>query len=156
MSADGTAYQTWDATVQALDALGIGVLDRVEGGHLDDLMALYAVSWWTDTRTRDDVVTMLETTPVQVVLRDRQTGRLIGFTRVLTNYVYKALIFDVIVDPARRGEQLGRHLMNLALGHPRLAGVKSFELYCRAEMVPFYRQWGFETGGESQLMRLKL
>lgn len=34
-----------------------------------------------------------------------------AFARILTDYVYKALILDVIVEPAYRGRGLGRLLM---------------------------------------------
>ena len=36
-------------------------------------------------------------------------GELVGFARVLSDKVFKALIFDVFVDPAHRGRALGRH-----------------------------------------------
>ena len=44
-----------------------------------------------------------------------------------------------------RGQGLGRRLMDALLGHPELADVHHFELYCLEEMAPFYEQWGFQS-----------
>ncbi len=55
---------------------------------------------------------------------------------MITDDGYLALVLDVIVE------------------HPRLADVRSVEIVCQPDMVPFYRRWGFtdEVGG-SRLMR---
>jgi len=86
---------------------------------------------------------MLEHTKVTVGFCDTESKRLIAFARVLTDYVYKALVLDVIVDAGSRGQGLARALMDAVVGHPSLASVEHFELYCRPELMPLYRQWGF-------------
>jgi len=102
----------------------------------------------------DDIRRMLEHTDITLGLCERATGRLAAFARVLTDRVFKGFIFDVIVDPACRGRGLGNRIMEAILGHPDLARVRHFELYCRPEMFPFYRRWGFtEDVGEILLMR---
>ena len=45
--------------------------------------------------------------------------------------------------------------MQAILGHPRLARVRDFELYCRPELVPFYRRMGFDPDPD-QLKFLRL
>jgi predicted GNAT family N-acyltransferase len=84
----------------------------------------------------------------------REPKRLVGFARVITDDVYLAVVLDVIVSPAARGSGLGAMLLDAIVGHPRLAAVRSVELVCQPDMVPFYRRWGFtdEVGG-SRLMR---
>lgn len=45
-------------------------------------------------------------------------------------------------------------LMDAIVGHPELAEVRSIELICQPELVPFYRCWGFtDEVGRSLLMR---
>ena len=72
-------------------------------------------------------------------------GRLVAFARVITDRVFKALVFDVIVAPDRRGDGLGRMLVDHIVTHPVIAGVKHLELYCLPELVPFYEAMGFST-----------
>ena len=116
------------------------------------LHALYQNEWWSAGRTREETTRVLEGSDLTLALVEE--GRLLGFARVLTDGVFKALIFDVIVAPEKRGSDLGRRLIDEIINHPTLGGVKHFELYCRPGMVPFYEKWGF-TGdlGEIRLMR---
>jgi predicted GNAT family N-acyltransferase len=97
---------------------------------------------------------MLAASDLVVALIHRPSGRLVGFTRAITDGVYLAVVLDVIVAPGSRGSGLGAMLMNAIVGHPRLAAVRSIELVCQPELVPFYRRWGFtEQVGGSRLMR---
>jgi predicted GNAT family N-acyltransferase len=84
----------------------------------------------------------------------RPSGRLVGFARVLTDEVYLAVVLDVIVAPDLRGSGLGETLLDAIVGHPRLASVRSIELVCQPDLMPFYRRWGFtDQVGGSRLMR---
>jgi len=97
---------------------------------------------------------MLAASDLVFALVDRSADRLAGFARVLTDGAYLALVLDVVVVEWR-GQGLGRTLMDAVVAHPRLAGVKSLELVCQPEMMPFYRRWGFTDDiGPSTLMRL--
>jgi predicted GNAT family N-acyltransferase len=139
--------------VSALDQAALERVDRIDDDQVDDLMRLYAQAWWSRDRCREDVVWMLRNTDLVIGFREPD-GRLIAFARILTDYVYKALLLDVIVDQEHRGGGLGRQLMEAALDHPELASVRHLELYCRPELVPFYRAWGFtDELGELRFMR---
>jgi predicted GNAT family N-acyltransferase len=117
--------------------------DRLRG----DLMELYRHEWWTNQRRDEDVARMLQHTDLVVgVCSD--DGRLVGFTRVLTDRVFKAVIFDVIVARDHRGDGLGKRLIDYVLDHPMVAAVRHVELYCKPEMIPFYRKWGFTAPGD--------
>ena len=129
-------------------------IERLTEEQVGQLHRLYQGEWWTRGRSLEDVCRMLEHTDLTLGLREKATGRLAAFARVLTDRVYKAFIFDVIVDPAYRGRGLGIRIMESVLGHPDLARVRHLELYCHREMFPFYRRWGFtEDVGETILMR---
>lgn len=81
-------------------------------------------------------------------------GELLGFTRVLTDFTYKALLFDVIVAESARGRGLGDVLVTTVRRHPRLQQVKHFELYCLPDMQAFYQRHGFDSAlGDIALMR---
>jgi GNAT superfamily N-acetyltransferase len=68
---------------------------------------------------------------------------LVAFSRVITDYVYKALILDVIGAPEFRNRNLGRRLMDAVCEYPPLTAVRHFELFCLPELIPFYQKWGF-------------
>ncbi len=110
-----------------------------------DLMALYRQTYWGRERSEEDVLKMLAHTDLMFTLVDTDSGHLVGFARVLTDTVYKAFVFDVIVDEGRRGQGLVRRLMDAITAHPQLLKVKHFELYCRPDVVELYRKWGFGT-----------
>jgi GNAT superfamily N-acetyltransferase len=118
-------------------------IDRLTEAQAHELVALYQKEWWTKGRELEDVRRMLE-----------QTDIVVAFARGLTDGVYKALIFDVIVADPHRSHGLGRALMDALLEHPRLKRVRHLELYCLPELIPFYRRWGFtDELGELRFLR---
>ena len=137
-----------------MDPADIDVRDTVEAARLAQLMDLYATEWWTATRTAADVARMLKATDLVIALVHRPTDRLVGFARVLTDEVYLAVILDVIVAAESRSLGVGKFLLDAIVGHPRLTGVRSLELVCKPDLMPFYRRWGFtDRVGQSRLMR---
>jgi predicted GNAT family N-acyltransferase len=113
--------------------------------QIHELHELYQGEWWTQGRSLDDVRTMLQRSDFLFAFYDESDGQLVAFARVLTDTVFKAFIFDVIVAPQHRDEGLGRRLMERILQHSDLRKVSHFELYCLPELVPFYEKLGFST-----------
>jgi GNAT superfamily N-acetyltransferase len=134
--------------------LALRLVEQLDGDLPEQLHALYLQEWWTHRRNVDDVRRMLEGSDVVLGFVDDETGRLAGFARVITDFVYKALVLDVIVQADYRNVGLGARLMDEVVGHPKLKDVLHFELYCRPELITFYERWGF-TGelGELRFMR---
>lgn len=126
----------------------------VEDHQLPELLALFESAWWTAGRSADETTRLLAESDVMVVLTDPVTERLVGFARVLTDFSQLAVVLDVIVDPRHQGAGYGAALMDAVVGHPQLAEVRSIELICQPELIPFYRRWGFtDDVGRSLLMR---
>jgi len=73
------------------------------------------------------------------------TGRLVAFCRVLTDFVYRGLLNDVMVDEDRQGEGIGRRLLELVASDPDLARVQSIGLWCKPHLVPLYEKFGFQS-----------
>lgn len=129
------------------------IIHRLTPTQIDDLLTLYRREWWTQERTREEIDIMLKHTDLIFCLIDEEE-RLVGFARVLTDRVFKAEIYDVIVAPEHRGRGLGRRLMEEILGHPGLRRVRQFNLQCLEEMRPFYEILGFaDLSGELVYMR---
>ena len=130
-----------DPTTEALHRI-----DRLTDRQVEDLHGLYLGEWWTNRRDLDDVRRMVEHTQVLVGFAEGSAdGRLVAFARVITDFVFKGLVLDVIVDPSYRNTGLGRRLMDEVVQHPRLRDVSHLELYCRPELEPFYERWGFTS-----------
>jgi GNAT superfamily N-acetyltransferase len=122
-----------------------------------DLHLLYRNEWWTRDREIDDVRRMLAHSDYVFGLCTTGPRRLVAFARVLTDRVFKAFLFDVIVAPDYRRTGVGKLLVDHVLRHPDLVRVAHFELYCLPELVPFYERWGFsaDVGGIVFLRRAR-
>jgi predicted GNAT family N-acyltransferase len=110
--------------------------------YIDDLMKLYKNEWWTKNRSKEEVIKMLQNTTL--VFGIVENDELVAFSRVLSDKVYKACIFDVIVKEDFRNKGYAKILMNEILNHKELKNVKTFELYCKDEMIGFYEKFGFK------------
>lgn len=129
-------------------------IEQLDGAQAERLTELFQAEWWTRGRTLEETNVMLASGNLLFGLADEESGQLVAFARVLTDNVFKALIFDVIVDPGYRGQKLGALLMDWIKSRPELARVRHFELYCLPELVPFYERWGLTTDvGDINLMR---
>ncbi|MFB9985892.1 GNAT family N-acetyltransferase [Mesorhizobium kowhaii] len=111
--------------------------------QIDQLVALFQTEWWTKGRTRSDTERALQMGGPMFAFVDPEGDDLVAFARTITDGVYKAMIFDIIVKAAWRGTGLGALLMETVLNDPALVNVKHRELYCLEDMVPFYEKWGF-------------
>lgn len=125
---------------------------QLEPHQIIQLRDLYKATWWTENRSLDAITHMLANSQEIFALLDSH-GDLYGFSRVLTDYVYKAFIFDVIVAASYQDSGWGSYLMDTILNEPNLAQVLHFELYCKPEMAPYYKRWGFHSSQDLCLMR---
>jgi predicted GNAT family N-acyltransferase len=106
---------------------------------LDAVQRLLAQTDWAAHRSPADLQTMLAGS---VCVGAWQADRLVGFARVITDGVYRALLEDVVVDESLRGQGIGRVLVERLL--ERLAHVQQILLVCGDHLIPFYDQFGFE------------
>lgn len=125
--------------------------------HLTDdqihqLHQLYQNEYWSKGRSVEDTRRCVEgSTSIFAFIEHDQ---LLAFARVLTDYVFKALIFDVIVSPSHRAQGLGKQIIESITCDTRLKKVKHIELYCLPDLFEFYGQFGFtQETGAMQLMR---
>lgn len=120
------------------------VIYELSNRHIEQLHQLYQKEWWTKARTLEDTRRCVANSQLCIALVDAQDN-LIGFARVLTDFTFKALVFDVMIREDQRGKGLGDRLMGLIKSHEQLSGVKHLELYCLPDMNDFYEKHGFTT-----------
>jgi GNAT superfamily N-acetyltransferase len=120
--------------------------------HIAQLSHMYKELGWGE-RSVEDIMRCLQGSQICIGIIDNNQD-LIGFTRVISDFIYKALIFDVMVSPEHRRKGLGQKLISLVKSHEKLIKVKHLELYCLPELVAFYTSLGFSTEvGGITLMR---
>ena len=126
-------------------------MDYIVNGDIneEELLYLYSLTDWANKRTAKDIKTMLSNTGLYFTVRDE--GRLIGFARVMTDFAYRALIDDVIVDSKYRGQGIGARLMVL-IGE-ELRDVEEVFLGCLENMVGFYEKFGYKKANHPVMKR---
>lgn len=107
-----------------------------------ELVRLYDHASWAKGRTVEATREMLANTDLALSAWDGT--HLIGFGRVLTDFVYRASIWDVIVDPAFQRQDIGTQIMKRILDHPALKRVELFWL-CTRDKQSFYEKLGFSA-----------
>ncbi len=108
---------------------------------VSQLLGLFRQAPWAKDRSLDDAKDMLQHTDLTLCAWDGD--HLIGFGRVLTDFVYRATIWDVIVDRAYQGQGVGTEIVKQILNHPRLKRVELFWLCTRRP--GFYEKLGFTS-----------
>jgi ribosomal protein S18 acetylase RimI-like enzyme len=104
------------------------------------LLALFDQTDWARGRRLNDIQRMLAETDVTISAWDGSL--LVGFSRVLTDYIYRASIWDVIVDVKYHDQDIGKGLIQRILTHPSLDHVELFWL-CTRRFQGFYASLGF-------------
>jgi predicted GNAT family N-acyltransferase len=122
--------------------------------QIGELHRFYTHEWWTKGRSLGDVRIMVENSSLIIGFVD-EDEKLVAFCRVLTDFVFRATIYDVIVAESLRGQGLGGRLMDAVSKHPRLQRVSTLWLCCNPDMTAFYEKWGFKIFNEGQLWMLK-
>src|SRR5579863_2747044 len=115
---------------------------------VDSILGLYRYAPWAKGRNRDDIQIMLEQSDLVVSVWDHD--RLVGFGRALTDRVYRANLYDIVVHPDYRRQGLGRSIVEFLLTPPLLAKVPVVSLFTR-DKEDFYKKLGFVTNPQKGL-----
>jgi N-acetylglutamate synthase-like GNAT family acetyltransferase len=73
-----------------------------------------------------------------------ESGRQVGFARVISDYATFAYLADVFVLEAQRGKGLGKRLMEVIMSHPKLQRLRTWHLVTR-DAHGLYQQFGFSA-----------
>jgi len=124
------------------------VVNELTSEHIKQLHHLYQSEWWTKGRVLEDTIKCVKGSQICIGIID-EDEKLVGFVRVITDFIYKALILDLIIKEESRKSGLEKKLINLIKNHKKLKDVKHFELYCLPELEEYYAKHGFssEVGG---------
>ena len=124
----------------------------IHEGHdvdIQQLQALYQHAPWATGRDLDGIKQMLSNTDYVFSARDGR--RLAGFARVLTDRIYRATLWDVVVHPDYQGQGVGESLMKTILSHPVLSKIQKFWLNTRDKQA-FYERFGFVRSDQGMVL----
>jgi GNAT superfamily N-acetyltransferase len=74
--------------------------------------------------------------------------RLVGFGRVVTDFVLHAMIYDMIVLPEYQGQGIGTLILQALLKRCKEQGIKDIQLFCAKGKRTFYERNGFVARAE--------
>ena len=120
------------------------IIYQLNETQIKQLHVLYQNTWWAKERSLDNTRKCVKNSSIIIAITD-QDNNLQAFCRILTDYIFKASIFDVIVAEEFQGQGFARKLLELIKTHKDLAEVKHFELYCLPDKIAFYEKYGFTT-----------
>lgn len=106
-----------------------------------ELQELFRFTHWGKSRTLEQIERMLEAT--NLCFSVRYDSRLVAFCRMLTDFVFRGSIWDILVHPDHQGRGLGSRLMGYALDHPSVKDIPVITSFS-SDLVPFLRRHGFE------------
>lgn len=112
---------------------------KVDFGQLQQLFAKTA--FWAQERNIEQLQIAIANSNPVVTVWDNE--RLIGFARANSDGIYRAAIWDVVVDPDYQGAGLGRKLVQTVLSHPLVSKVERVYL-TTTHKQSFYERIGFE------------
>jgi len=133
-----------------MDCSHIQFCDRKSVVDLTQLQALFKLgAFWATERKIEDLNIAIENSEPVISVWDSQ--KLIGFARATSDGIYRATIWDVVIDPEYRGAGLGRKLVQTVLSHPRVNRVERVYL-TTTHRQSFYERIGFEVNLSSTMV----
>lgn len=136
----------------AMKSQSIRFSDRKADIDLHQLQALFNKSafWAIDRQIEDLQIAIDRSEPVISVWDENNT---IGFARATSDGVYRATIWDVIIDPDYQRLGLGRKLVETVLDYPCMKRVERIYL-STTHQQNFYERLGFELNGSTTMVRV--
>ncbi len=84
------------------------------------------------------------------------SGRLVGFGRIICDGVVHALILDMIVHPSYMRRGIGTKILDNLVKKCREHNIRDIQLFCAKNKAAFYRKNGFvPRSGDAPGMELK-
>lgn len=107
-----------------------------------ELQDLYRFTHWGRSRSLEQIERMLNGT--NLCFSVRYEDKLVAFCRMLTDFVFRGSLWDILVHPDHQGKGLGSRMIEYALNHPAVKNIPIITTFS-SELVPFLERHGFEN-----------
>lgn len=115
----------------------------------EELHQLFLQTSWADSRNPLDIQLMLDRSQITLGVWDEE--HLIGFARVISDDLYRAVIDDVVVDGAYRNQGIASHMLEKIL--IRTEHIEVVMLDCDPELTAFYDAFGFTPKDSASMQK---
>jgi ribosomal protein S18 acetylase RimI-like enzyme len=135
---------------QSMKIESIRFSDRQVDLDLRQLQALFNQSaFWAIDRQLEDLQIAIDRSEPVVSAWDGNL--LVGFARATSDGIYRATIWDVVIDADYQGLGLGRKLVETVLAHPVMNRVERIYL-STTHQAGFYERMGFERNSSTTMV----
>ena len=110
--------------------------------RVDDIQAMLSTTYWSPGITKNEIAQGIRNSALVVGAYD-ESGRQVGFCRVISDKTRFAYLLDVIVAPDCRHHGIGRAMVRFAMSHPDLKAVYQW-LLKTSDAHRVYGKCGFE------------
>ena len=137
----------------SIQARSIRFCDRRADLDLHQLQTLFNKSafWAVDRQIEDLKIALDRSEPVVSAWDD---DRLVGFARAVSDGVYRATIFDVVIDCDYQRLGLGRRLVETVLAHACMQRVERIYLTTTHHQC-FYERLGFVVNTSTTMVLMR-
>ncbi|MGB3769191.1 MAG: GNAT family N-acetyltransferase [Phormidesmis sp.] len=118
--------------------------------QLGQLCALFRkTAFWAKDRSDEDMRRAIaHSHPIVIAWA---AARMVGFARATSDGVFRATIWDVMIDPEYQGAGLGRRLVETLISHPHMNRVERTYLMTTHQQR-FYERIGFERNNTTTMV----
>ena len=134
-----------------LRLFGLGPNFSLNQGVQQLQMLLDENTSWAKRRKSKEIKKMLSKSQVIVSMWDK--GKLIGFGRASSDQIYRAVLWDVVIDKKHQAKGYGERLVNAMLQNRLLLKVEKIYIMT-TNCHDFYAKMGFNLEKHQKLMRI--
>ena len=138
-------------TAPGLRLLGIGPRLTPSNGLHQLQSFLNKNTFWAKDRNKQQLCKMLFNSTVVVSLWHH--NKLIGFGRATSDLVFRAVLWDVVIDSKHQGLGMGKLIIEAILKNKNIRSVEKIYLMT-TNSSEFYKQLGFNINEKQSLLTL--
>ena len=136
-------------TAPGLRLLGMGPRFKPTNGIVKLQSFLNENAFWARGRNRQQICTMLYQSTVVVSLWKQH--QLIGFGRATSDFVFRAVLWDIVIDSNHQGLGMGKLILEAILTNKNIESVEQIYLMT-TNSAEFYKQLGFTINHKKTLL----